>query len=89
MDGVRGQLFNPSHRRLHCASINYSGRACEELGLPQRCCTLAATMELEGGALEHSLALAGMARNSAGGIYKKGVTKPFQEKVRVAQMWMT
>jgi hypothetical protein len=40
MDGVRGRLFNPSHRRLPCASICYSGwalrQACEELGLTQR-----------------------------------------------------
>ncbi len=46
VDGVRGQLFNPSHHRLPCASIGYSGlvlrQACEELGLPQRCCVLAA-----------------------------------------------
>jgi hypothetical protein len=38
VDGVRGQLFDLSHRRLPCASIGYSGsalgRACEELGLP-------------------------------------------------------
>ncbi len=47
---------------------------------------LAATME-EDGALGHSLAFAGMAKNFAGGIYKNGVTKPFEEKVRVAQMW--
>jgi hypothetical protein len=40
----------------------------------------------EDGALEHSLAFAGMAKNSAGGIYKNGATKPFQEKARVAQM---
>ncbi len=35
VDGVRGQLFDPSHRRSPCASIGYSGsalrRACEEL----------------------------------------------------------
>jgi hypothetical protein len=40
MDGVRGQLFNPSHRRLPCTLIGYSWLAlrqlCEELGLPQR-----------------------------------------------------
>ncbi len=39
-------------------------------------------------ALEHSLAFAGMTRNSAGGVYKNGVTKPFEEKVSVAQMWI-
>ncbi len=48
---------------------------------------LAATME-EDGALEHSLAFAGIAKNSAGGIYKNGTTKPFEEKARVAQMWI-
>ncbi len=37
------------------------------------------------GALEHSIAFAGMATNSGGGIYKNGATKPFDEKVRVAQ----
>jgi hypothetical protein len=72
VDGFRGRLFNPPHCRSPCASIGYSGlalrQACEELGLPQRCCALAATME-EDGALEHSLAFAGMAKNSAGGIY--------------------
>ncbi len=56
MDEVRGQLFNPSHCRLPCASIGYPGlalqRACEELGLPQRCWALAATMEEDGGSLE-------------------------------------
>ncbi len=91
MDEVRGQLFNPSHRRLPCASIGYLGsalqQACEELGLPQRCCALAATME-EDGDLEHSLAFAGMAKNSAGGIHKNGMTKPFGEKARVAQIWI-
>jgi hypothetical protein len=40
----------------------------------------------EDGALEHSLAFAGMATNSAGGIYKSSTTKPFEEKARVAQM---
>ncbi len=91
VDGVRGWLFNPSYLRLPCASIGYSGlalrQACEELGLPQRCCALAVTME-EDGALEHSLAFAGIAKNSAGGIYKNGATKPFEEKARVAQMWI-
>ena len=91
VDGVRGRLFNPSHLRLPCASIGYSGsalqRACEELGLPQRCCALAATME-EDGALEHSLAFAGIAKNSAGDIYKNGLMKPFEEKAGVAQMWI-
>jgi hypothetical protein len=29
-----------------------------------------------------------MAMNSAGGIYKNGATKPFEEKARVAQMWI-
>ncbi len=29
-----------------------------------------------------------MAKNSAGGIYKNGATKPFKEKARVAQMWI-
>jgi hypothetical protein len=48
---------------------------------------LAATME-EDGALKHSLAFAGMAKNFAGGIYKNGATKPFKEKARVAQMWI-
>jgi hypothetical protein len=56
VDGVRGQLFNPSHCRLPCASIGYSGlalrQACEELGLPQRCFALAATMEEDGGSFE-------------------------------------
>jgi hypothetical protein len=56
VDGVRGQLFNPSHRRLPCACISYLGlalrQACEELGLPQRCCALAATMEEDGGSFE-------------------------------------
>jgi hypothetical protein len=74
-----------------CASIGYLGlvlqRACEELGLPQRCCALAATME-EDGALEHSIAFAGIAKNSAGGIYKNGATNPFDEKARMAQMWI-
>jgi hypothetical protein len=42
----------------------------------------------EDGALEHSIAFAGMAKNSAGGIYKNGATKPFEEKTRVAQMWI-
>ncbi len=42
----------------------------------------------EDGALEHSLAFAGIAKNSAGGIYKNGATKPFKEKARVAQMWI-
>ncbi len=55
--------------------------------VPQRCCVLAVTME-EDGALEHSLAFAGMAKNSAGSIYKNGTTKPFEEKARVAQMWI-
>ena len=59
-------------------------RACEEIGLPQMCCALAATIE-ENGALEHSLAFAGMAKNSAGGIYKNDMTKPYKEKARVAQ----
>jgi hypothetical protein len=67
--------------------VGYSKQACEELGLPQKCCTLAATME-EDGALEHSLAFAGMAENFAGGIYKNGATKLFEEKARVAQMWI-
>ncbi len=48
---------------------------------------LAATIE-EDGALEHSLAFAGMAKNSAGSIYKNDATKPFKEKARVAQMWI-
>jgi hypothetical protein len=34
----------------------------------------------EDGALEHSIAFAGNAKNSAGGIYKNGMTKPFKEK---------
>jgi hypothetical protein len=38
----------------------------------------------EDGALEHSLAFAGMAKNSAGGIYNHGTTKPFKEKARVS-----
>jgi hypothetical protein len=38
--------------------------------------------------LEHSIALAGMQRNSNGGVFKNGATKPFEEKVRVAQMWI-
>jgi hypothetical protein len=42
----------------------------------------------EGGVLEQSLAFAGMAQNSAGGIYKNGMMKPFEEKARVAQMWI-
>jgi hypothetical protein len=42
----------------------------------------------EDGALEHSLAFAGMAKNSAGSIYKNGTTKPYKEKARVAQMWI-
>jgi hypothetical protein len=37
------------------------------------------------GALEHSIAFGGMATNCEGGIYKNGATKPFDEKVRVAQ----
>ncbi len=49
MDGVRGWLFNPSHRRLPCAFIGYSGLAlrwaCEELGYPQRWCALAAMLQ--------------------------------------------
>jgi hypothetical protein len=48
---------------------------------------LAVTME-EDSALEHSIAFAGIAKNSAGGIYKNGATKPFKEKARVAQMWI-
>jgi hypothetical protein len=55
-DRVRRQLFNPSHCRMPCASISYLGLAlrqeCEELGLPQRCCVLAATMEEDGGSFE-------------------------------------
>ncbi len=42
----------------------------------------------EDGALEHSIAFAGITKNSAGGIYKNGATKPFEEKARVAQMWI-
>jgi hypothetical protein len=42
----------------------------------------------EDGALEHSGAFAGIAKNSAGGIYKNGATKPFKKKARVAQMWI-
>ncbi len=42
----------------------------------------------EDGALELSLAFAGMAKNSAGGIYKNGATKPFEEKAKVAQIWI-
>ena len=38
--------------------------------------------------LEHSLALAGMQRNSNGGVFKNGAAKPFEKKVRVAQMWI-
>ena len=45
-------------------------------------------VELEDGILEHSLALAGMQRNSNGGVFKNCATKPFEEKVRVAQMWI-
>ncbi len=41
-----------------------------------------------GWCLEHSLACAGMAKNSAGGIYKNGTTRPYEEKARVAQMWI-
>jgi hypothetical protein len=37
------------------------------------------------GALEHSIAFAGMATNCCGSIYKYGATKPFKEKARVAQ----
>jgi hypothetical protein len=37
------------------------------------------------GTLEHSIAFAGMATNCCGGIYKNGTTKPFDDKVRVAQ----
>jgi hypothetical protein len=48
---------------------------------------LAATLE-EDGALEHSIAFAGIAKNSAGSIYKNGARKPFEEKARVAQMWI-
>jgi hypothetical protein len=91
VDGVRGQLFNPTHCMVPCVSIGYSGsalrRVCEDLGLLQRCCTLAVTME-EDSALEHSLAFAGIAKNPAGSIYKKSATKPYKEKARVAQMWI-
>jgi hypothetical protein len=38
--------------------------------------------------LEHSLALAGIQRNYNGGVFKNGAAKPFEEKVRVAQMWI-
>ena len=40
------------------------------------------------GALGYSVAFASMAKNSAGDIYKNGAKKPFEEKVKVAQMWI-
>ena len=38
--------------------------------------------------LEHSLALAGIQRNYNGRVFKHGAAKTFEEKVRVAQMWI-
>jgi hypothetical protein len=40
------------------------------------------------GSLEHSLAFSGMATNCDGGIYKNGATKVFEEKARVAQIFI-
>ncbi len=40
------------------------------------------------GALEHSPAFAGMAMNCDGGIYKNGARKTFEEKARVAQIYL-
>jgi hypothetical protein len=43
---------------------------------------------MDEGALEHSLAFAGMGKNFVSSMYKNGTTKPCEEKARVVRFFI-